>query len=284
MFQIFTDVGANLTPEHISRYGLGVVPLVCSIDGQALDLTEGFDGKAFYDRMRAGAETSTSMPSMGAFFDRFTPVLDAGLDIFYIAISSGISGTAALGETAAAELREKYPDRRIAVLDTRGASLGEGLPVLYAARLRDEGRDLDETVRLTTEACGHMCQIFTVEDLTYLQRGGRLHSATAKVGNLLNVKPILYGDEQGHIVLRHMTVGRRRSLDTLAARYRDACPDKSRPVGLAHADCRAEAQYVEEKLRQAGCTGDITTVLYEPVTGSHVGPGTVALFFYGESR
>lgn len=284
MFQIFTDVAANLPAELISQYGLGVVPLVCSIDGRALDVTMGFDGRAFYDRMRAGAKTQTSMPSMGTFFDCFTPALDAGLDILFIAMSSGISGTANLGETAAAELREQYPDRRITVIDTRGASLGEGLPVLYAAKLRQEGRSLDDTARLTAEACDYMYQVFTVEDLVYLQRGGRLHAATAKVGNLLNVKPILIGDDKGRIVLRHMTVGRRRSLDTLAAKYRDGCPDKSRPVGLAHADCQPDAEYVAEKLRQAGCTGEITTVLYEPVTGSHVGPGTVALFFWGEHR
>lgn len=284
MFQIFTDVAANLPGELISKYGFGLIPLICDIDGQALDVTMGFDGKDFYDRMRSGARTQTSMPAMGTFFDHFSPALDAGMDVLYIGISSGISGTVGLACAAAEELREQYPDRRVAVIDTLGASLGEGLPALYAARLQAEGKSLDETVRMTEEACRYMCQIFTVEDLVYLQRGGRLHSATAKVGNLLNVKPILMGDEKGRIVLRSMNVGRRRSLDTLAAKYRDTCSDRSRPVGIAHADCPADAEYVEQKLRQAGCTGEITVVLYEPVTGCHVGPGTVALFFYGERR
>lgn len=284
MFQIFTDVSANLPQEMVSGHELGIIPLVCSVNGQTLDLTDGFDGKAFYDEMRAGAGTKTSMPSMGVFFDSFTPVLEQGRDILYVAMSSGISGTVGLATTAAEELLEQFPDRRIAVIDTRGASLGEGLQVLYAARLRDEGKSLDEVIQLTREACDYMCQVFTVENLEYLKRGGRLHSTTAKVGNLLNVKPILMGDDRGRIILRNMNIGRRRSLDTLAAKYQDACPDKSRPVGLAHADCEADAKYVEEKLRQAGCTGEILTVLYEPVTGSHVGPGTVALFFYGEHR
>ena len=284
MFQIFTDVSANLPQETVERHGLGMVSLVCSVDGEPLDLSGGFDGKAFYDKMRAGALTKTSMPSMGTFFDEFTPTLEKGMDILYIAMSSGISGTVGLSQTAAEELLEQFPDRRIVVIDTRGASLGEGLHVFEAIRLRDEGKSLDEVAEVIRNACDYMCQVFTVEDLEYLKRGGRLHSATAKVGNLLHVKPILMGDDKGRIIIRNMSIGRRRSLDTLAAKYRDSCADKSRPVGLAHADCEADVKYVEEKLREAGCTGEIHTVLYEPVTGSHVGPGTVALFFYGEHR
>jgi len=139
-------------------------------------------------------------------------------------------------------------------------------------------------VRLTEENCDHMWQVFTVDDLKYLRKTGRLYSTAVKVTNLLNVKPILMGDKEGHIVLRYMNVGRKRALDTLAARYREHCEDKTLPVGLAHADSEADAQYVIDKLRAAGCTGEITTVMYEPVTGAHVGPGTVALFFYGPER
>lgn len=284
MFKIFTDNAANLPTELIDRWELGIVPIVCSREGEPLDPFAPFDGKRFYTEMREGVSMSTSMPSMGTFLDAFTPVLEEGTDVLYIGMSGGISGTAALAHSVAEELNETFPERRIAAVDTRGASLGEGLVVLYAAALREQGKDFDEVLRLAEENCDHMWQVFTVDDLKYLRKTGRLYSAAVKVTNLLNVKPILMGDREGHIVLRHMNVGRKRSLDTVASRYRDKCTDKSLPVGLAHADSAEDAQYVIDKLREAGCTGEITTVMYEPVTGSHVGPGTVALFFYGPER
>lgn len=284
MFRIYTDLTANLPEDIAARYELGMIPLTCYVDGEPVDVSQGFDGKRFYDAMRAGAATRTSMPSMGLMLDTFRQTLDKGEDIIYIAMSSGISGTAGLAKSVAAELSEQYPERKITVIDTRGASLGEGLSVIRAAKLREAGGSYEQVVASVEKDCDYMWQVFTVEDLVYLQRGGRLHAATAKVGNLLNVKPILVGDDQGRIVLRHMNVGRRRSLDTLAAKYRDNCPDKTQPVGLAHADSPADTEYVIKKLRDAGCTGEITTVMYEPVTGSHVGPGTVALFFYGTHR
>ena len=284
MFQIFTDLGANIPQELVDRWGLGIIPIRCTVDGEVLDVSKGFDGPAFYAAMRAGAKTSTSMPAPAVFTDAFRPVLERGEDILYIGMSSGISGTVGLARTVAAELGEEFPERKLTVIDTRAASLGEGMPVLFAAELREKGADLDETAARTRDKCDHMYQIFTVEDLEYLRRGGRLHSAVAVVGNMLNVKPVLFGDQDGHIVLRHMNVGRRRSLDTLAAKYREFCVDMSAPVGLAHCDSPKDTALVVDKLRAAGCTGEITTVCYEPVTGSHVGPGTVALFFYGPKR
>ena len=284
MFQIFTDSGANLEPEHIERYGLGVVPLHCFADGEALDFSGGFDGHALYEDMRAGLRVNTAMPSLGTFLDVFTEAMERGEDLLYIGMSGGISGTFALSQSAARELREEYPDRKIVTIDTRGASLGEGLVALYAAELREQGLGFDEVAALAQERVDNMWNVFTVDDLSYLRRTGRLFSAAVKVTNTLNVKPILVGDMEGHIVLRRVCVGRRRSLDALAARYVKNCADHTAPVGLAHADCEAEARYVADKLREAGCTGEITTVMYEPVTGSHVGPGTVALFFLGDGR
>ncbi len=284
MFAIFTDLAANLPQESVDQYGLGVIPIRCTVDGKVLDVSGGFDGPAFYAAMRAGARTSTSMPAPAVFLDAFRPVLEQGQDILYVGMSSGISGTVGLARTVARDLLEEYPDRRIEVIDSRAASLGEGLPVLFAARLREQGASFDETVSRTLDKCDHMFQIFTVEDLAYLRRGGRLHTAVAVVGSMLNVKPVLFGDAEGHIVLKNMVVGRRRSLDALAARYRENCVDLAGPVGLAHCDSPADTDLVIQKLRDAGCTGDILKVCYEPVTGSHVGPGTVALFFYGHRR
>ena len=284
MFKIFTDSGANLPQEMIDRYDLGIIPIGCYVDGKELDFSGGFDGHTYYDAIRGGMLVNTAMPSMGTFLDAFSAVLDQGTDVLYVGISGGISGTAALAASVARELSEEYPDRNIAAIDTRGASLGEGLVALYAAELRERGVGFDEVTALAQDRCDHMWNVFTVDDLSYLRKTGRLFSAAVKVTNTLNVKPILVGDEEGHIVLRRVTVGRRRSLEALAARYRDKCADMTAPVGLAHADCEADAAYVIDKLRQYGCTGEITTVMYDPVTGSHVGPSTVAMFFLGEGR
>ncbi len=285
MLQIFTDLAANIPQELVEKYTLGIIPIHCTVDGKVLDVAkDGFDGPAFYAAMRAGATTSTAMPSPAVFLDAFGAVLARGDDLIYIGMSSGISGTVGLARSVAAELTGEYPDRKIAVVDSRAASLGEGLPVLQAADLRDRGAGFEEVLAFAQDLTDHMFQIFTVEDLEYLRRGGRLHTAVAVVGNMLNVKPVLFGDSEGHIVLRHMNVGRRRSLDTLAAKYREFCQDMTAPVGLAHCDSPADTDLVIGKLRAAGCTGPILSVCYEPVTGSHVGPGTVALFFYGPAR
>ena len=284
MFAIFTDLAANLPQQDVERRGLGIIPIRCTVDGKVLDVSGGFDGPAFYAAMRAGARTSTSMPAPAVFIDAFRSELEQGRDILYVGLSSGISGTVGLARTVARDLMEEFPDRKIEVIDSRAASLGEGMPVLYAADLRDAGVSFDETVEKTLDKCDHMFQIFTVEDLQYLRQGGRLHTAVAVVGSMLNVKPVLFGDAEGHIVLKNMVVGRRRSLDALAARYKENCVDMAGPVGLAHCDSPVDTDLVIQKLRAVGCTGDIMTVCYEPVTGSHVGPGTVALFFYGSSR
>lgn len=284
MFRIFTDAASNLPAELLRQHDIDMLPVSIRISGEELDLSNGFDGRAFYDRMRAGEETCTSMPSPGTMLDAFTPCLERGEDVLYVSMSGGISGTAALAKSVAAELRETFPDRRIAVVDSRGASLGQGIPAIYAAERRAEGLPFGEVVSLTEDYCRHTHQVFTVDDLKYLKRNGRLYAAAVKVTNLLNVKPILIGDKDGHIVLHFMNVGRRRSLETLAGNYRSGCTDKSAPVGVAHADCEEDAAFVVERLRKYGCTGEITTVLYEPVTGSHVGPGTVALFFHGAER
>ena len=284
MVRIFTDNASNLPADLIGRYGIGIVPILCCREGIAIDPFSPFDGAAFYADMRAGVSMRTSMPCVGAFLDAFTPALERGEDVLYIGMSGGISGTAALAQSVCAELRERYPSRKIAAIDTRAASLGEGLPVLYAASLKERGAGFDEILSMTEKNCEHMWQVFTVDDLRYLQRTGRLFAAAVKVTNSLNVKPVLMGDREGRIVPKLMLIGRKRSLEALAARYREKCTDKTAPVGIAHADSEEDAARLSRRLREVGCTGEITTVMYEPVTGSHVGPGTVALFFYGPER
>lgn len=284
MYKIFTDYGSNLPPEQLDQYQIGIIPIYIYVNDQVMDDWYHFDGKAFYDAMRAGARTRTSMAGPSVFMDAFRPVLERGDDLLFIGIAGGISGTVGLAKSIAADLQEEFPQRKITVIDSKAASYGEGLCVLRAAHAQEEGQDYEAAVAAALDERDHLYQIFTVDSLEYMHRGGRIYNAVAAVGNRLNVKPILFGDPDGHIILRSMNVGRRRSLETLVDRYRQFCSDHSADVGLAHADCAEDSALVESKVREAGCTGKITTVCYEPVTGSHAGPGTVALFFRCKER
>ena len=199
-------------------------------------------------------------------------------------MSGGISGTAQAAVIAAGELTEKYPARKIVTIDTYAASLGEGLQVLEAARMIEEGKSLDEIKAHLLSRRPHMCQFFTVDDLAYLKRGGRISGATALIGTVLSIKPILCGDETGHIVSCGKVRGMKRAYQELANYYDGRALDKGEMLGIAHADNEEGAQALIALLREKGFTGECLTVVYEPVTGAHVGPGTVALFFYGTEK
>ena len=218
---------------------------------------------------------------MANYFER---ALSQGDDVLYVGMSGGISGTAQAAVIAAGELTEKYPARKIVTIDTYAASLGEGLQVLEAARMIEEGKSLDEIKAHLLARRPHMCQFFTVDDLAYLKRGGRISSATALIGTVLSIKPILRGDETGHIVSCGKVRGMKRAYQELANYYDGRALDKSEMLGIAHADNEEGAQALIALLRDKGFTGECLNVVYEPVTGAHVGPGTVALFFYGKEK
>ena len=169
------------------------------------------------------------------------------------------------------------------MLDSRGASLGEGLVVLEAAHLAQQGADMDTITARASELCGKMRQLFVVDDLKFLRRGGRLSGAAALAGTLLQIKPILEGDPEGKIVVHSKERGRKKAMEQLIRLYQELVEDKSRPVGISHAAAPAEALHLATELRQAGCTGEILSVCHEPVTGAHVGPGMLALYFYSAS-
>ena len=286
MIQIFTDTSANLPAAYIQKYSLRVIPLTYFVDGVDAhqDPAVEFDGTAYYDAMRSGTPVSTAMINLGAFLEPLHAALAAGDDVIYIGMSGGISGTAQAAVIAAGELTEKYPARKIVTIDTYAASLGEGLQVLEAARMIEEGTGLDEIKAHLLSRRPHMCQFFTVDDLAYLKRGGRISSATALIGTVLSIKPILCGDETGHIVSCGKVRGMKRAYQELANYYDGRALDKSEMLGIAHADNEEGAQALIALLRDKGFTGECLNVVYEPVTGAHVGPGTVALFFYGKEK
>lgn len=283
MIKLFTDTSANLPSEIIKKYNIGVVPFTYHVDGVTAqqDPDADFDGKKFYDAMRAGASVKTSMINIFDYMDAFRRSLENGDDVLYIGMSGGISGAAHSASIAVMELQDEYPDRRIAAIDTFAASLGEGLLVIKAARMIGNNVSFERVEEYISEARNTMCQFFTVDDLEYLKRGGRLSGIATLVGSLLKIKPILKGDEEGKIISCGKARGKQAALLTLAEKYDSLAKDRSSDIGIAHADDIKDAEFLLGELRRKGFTGKCLTVCYEPVTGAHVGPGTVALFFPG---
>lgn len=289
--RIFTDSSANLPEKLVRERNIGVVPLTLMVNGEEMLCYEPggtFDGEAFYERMRAEdkLELRTSMINSAAFLAAFEPCLKAGDDIVYVAMSSGISGTYFSGETAAEALRAAYPERAIFAVDTLAASLGEGLMVLEAADLRDGGASAAEIASYLGVRRSQMRQHFMVDDLNYLKRGGRISTVVALAGMLLSLRPILAADAEGRIMLDKKVIGRKKALATLGEIFDDGFADApgNCRAGIAHAGCEADAQALADSICARHPGVGFTIVCYEPGTGAHVGPGTVALFFWGQGR
>ena len=284
MIRIFTDNAANLPQDIIDGYGLKILHLPYTVDGTPANENEEFDAEKFFEAMRQGAVVKTSMPSPGKAAMEIETSLKEGDDVICICLSGGISGTYGMLCSAAKKLSERYPERQIRIIDAKGASLGEGQHAIEAAVLRDEGKTFDEICEHVLGQIERMNQYFVVDSIKYIKRTGRLWGGVSAALNALTIKPILFGNEEGHIVIRGIARGKKRAVEKLADLYAEKHTDGEEQVGIAHADCREDADRLVELLRQAGQTGPIRVVGYEPVTGSHVGPGTLALFFYGEKR
>ena len=286
MIKLFTDTSANLPVSIIREYGIEVVPFSYTVNGKEVPYSAetDFNGKAVYEAMRAGAEVKTSMINVSDFIAAFEQWIAKGDAVIYVGMSGGISGTAHSAKLAAEELLEKYPAAKIAAIDTYAASLGEGFLVIETAKMIERGDPFLKIVKKIELLRKNMCQFFTVDDLAYLRKGGRISGAAAVVGTVLNIKPILRGDENGKIVLCGKIRGFNKSMEALANKYDELVFDKTADVGIAHADNPEGAQRLEDILRAKGFSGELLKVVYEPVTGSHVGPGTIALFFMGEHK
>ena len=286
MIKLFTDTSANLPVSITKEYDIEVVPFSYTVNGKEVPYSADtdFNGRAFYEAMRAGAEVKTSMINVSDFMAAFEQWIAKGDAVIYVGMSGGISGTANSAKLAAEELLEKYPAAKIAAIDTYAASLGEGFLVIETAKMIERGDPFLKIVKKIELLRKNMCQFFTVDDLAYLRKGGRISGAAAVVGTVLNIKPILRGDENGKIVLCGKIRGFNKSMEALANKYDELVFDKTADVGIAHADNPEGAQRLEDILRTKGFSGELLKVVYEPVTGSHVGPGTIALFFMGEHK
>jgi len=284
-YRIITDSCCDLPENMYEELGLSMIPLTLNFrKKESTDLSEAFI-KDLYQGMRAGESASTSAVNPDGWANAIEPVLAAGEDALVLAFSSGLSTTYQSAVIAANELQEKYPERKIFVVDTLCASLGQGLFVWHACKKRDSGLSLEALAAWCEENKLHLCHWFTVDDLMYLKRGGRVSAATALVGTMLQIKPVMHVDNEGHLIKVSTARGRKASINALAAKMGEtALPGENDTVFICHGDCIEDAQYLAEKVKADYGVKDVLIYYTGAVIGSHSGPGTLALFYLGEHR
>ena len=284
-YQIITDSGCDLPQSLLDTLGVKSVPLYVNFRGaeQPDSVDEGI--KELYDGLRGGEKATTSAVNPDRWAAMIEPSLAEGKDAVVIVFSSGLSTTYQSAVIAGQELTEKYPDRKVYVVDSLCASLGQGLLVWYACRKRDEGMSAPELAKWLEENRRNLCHWFTVDDLMYLKRGGRISAATAVLGTMLSIKPVLHMDAEGHLINVSKARGRKASIDALARKFSelDGGFDNS-TVFISHGDCREDAKYLAEKVKAEYGVKEVVIGYVGAVIGSHSGPGTLAFFFLGKHR
>ena len=285
---ILTDSTADLPKELVDELDIQVEPMTYIIDGKEYSdqpLEDDVAIRGFYRLLREGKQSTTSQVNQLRFEDIFDAILKQGQDVLYIAFSSALSGTAEQATHAAEALQPKYPDRKIIVVDSLCASLGEGMMVYYAANMRKEGKSIDEVAEFVRSQRLHLCHWFTVDDLNHLKRGGRVSPTAALVGTMLGIKPILHVDNEGRLIPVSKVRGRQKSLDDLVERARQTIIDpEQQTVFISHGDCEQDALYIKQQVMEKIGVKQIYINYIGPVIGSHSGQGTVALFFFGSKR
>ena len=277
MFQIVVDSAANIPAELVKKYDIRVISFVNYVNGKKVvcfdpDLTpeeERAKGREYYDAVRAGADVKTGLVSSGDFEDLFRSILEAGDDILYFSLSKNISGTYNSARIAAEELSESFPDRKIRLIDALNASLAQGILAIYASEMRAGGKSLDETADILATYPAKMNGVFTVGDLKYLSKTGRISSSAALVGNLLSIKPILRGNKDGFIVQFKKCRGRKSALNTLVSLVCDNIVNpEEQIIGIAHADAYEDSLYVMEEIRKRVKLRGFINTSYDYCTGT----------------
>ena len=287
-YVIITDSSCDLPDSLVKELELEVQPLSFVMDGKTYrnypDNRE-MSPEEFYNRQKDGMMATTNAVNVGEATDTIESVLKRGQDALVLAFSSGLSTTFNSFQLAAGELSEKYPDRKVYTVDTLCASLGQGMLVYQAARLRQQGKTIEE-VRDWAEANKlRQCHWFTVDDLFFLKKGGRVSAATAVVGTMLQIKPVLHVDDEGHLINVGKARGRKASLNALVDKVGELAEDPaSQTMFISHTDCVDDARYVAEEIRKKYRAKKIIINSIGPVIGAHTGPGCVALFFMGKHR
>lgn len=287
-YAVITDSTADLSPELVRELDVEIIPLQFVIDDHTyLNYPDGreLSEKAFYQMLRQQKTATTVQVNASRFVEFFEPILQQGRDVLYIAFSSGLSGTYHYSLMAREELQEKYPERRIYICDSLAASMGEGLLVYHAVMEKRKGKDISEVYQWVEDHKKNLCHWFTVDDLHHLKRGGRVSSATALLGTMLGIKPVLHVDDEGHLINVDKVRGRRQSLQAMVEKMCQTCIDpENQMIFISHGDCLEDAQALADMVRERMQVKDIVIHYIGPVIGAHSGPGTVALFFLGTKR
>lgn len=290
-FDILVDSAANLTDEMVATNGIKVVPflitvndeeVVCYHNGKSFSKT----ADEFYKSLKKGAEVKTSLVSQARFEEAALPSLKEGKDVIIITLTESLSGTCSQARYAAKALLEQFPERKIFVVDSANASMGEGLLCLLAAKMRNEGKTCEECYKILEESKYKINSYVTVDDLKYLRKSGRVSAVSAVAGSILNIKPMLKADSStpAKLSVYAKVPGRKKSIEALVKAFSENVVDiENQLIAITHSDCEEEAKLLAEKIRELGAK-DIVIEYYDLCTGSHVGPGTLALFFMGKDR
>ena len=283
-FVIITDSSSDLPVAVAEELGVKVIPLEVNMEGD-IRLNDQIDIKEFYSYLRAKHGAKTSAINIDRFTDTFEPFVSEGKDVLYISFSSGLSATYMASKNAAEDLSEKYTDAKVIVVDSLCASLGQGLIVKLAADKKKSGANIEEVAAYVEEIRPNLAHWFTVEDLFFLKRGGRVSAATAVVGTMLQIKPVLHVDDEGKLVSMDKARGRQGSLKALFDKMKESAIEPAKQtVYISHGDCYEDAKKLADMVSAELGVTDILISEIGPVIGAHAGPGTVALFYLGNKR
>ncbi len=288
-FEMVTDTSSNLVDDVIDRFGIHVLPLQFTIDGvahQSYLKGEKSDLKRFYTMMRAGKTISTSLPILSASEETLRAILDRGSDLLYLGFSSALSGTFQATALLLDQLAREYPERKVLYVDTLAASGGEGLLVYKAALMASKGASIEEVRDWVEDSKLHLAHWFTVDDLMFLFRGGRVSRTSAWAGTMLNIKPVMHVDDEGRLIPLEKTRGRKKSIQGLFRHMEETAlaPVEEQTVFITHGDCLEDAEALAALIRERWKGIDIVINYIDPVIGAHSGPGTLALFFLATGR
>ena len=287
-FKIVTDSCANLTDEVIDKFGLTILPLTFMVDGKqhtSYKKQEKSNLPKFYKMMREGKVVTTSLPNLVDSKSEFEKILQGGDDVLYIAFSSGLSGTYTAIDLICKELASNFEDRKIYTVDTLAAAAGQGMLVWMAAEMREEGNSIEEVRDWLEENKLHLAHWFTVDDLHFLERGGRVSKTAAFAGTVLNIKPVLHVDDEGHLIPMEKVRGRKKSIDALAQHMKETMVEPYEyKVLISHGDCLEDAELLANKVKEINGVKEVHINCLDPVIGAHSGPGTLALFYLATSR
>lgn len=286
-YQIITDTCANLTDAQIEAYGVKLLSLKYYVEGKECDsYIPGVktDNKEVFKKLRAKEKITTALVSREECDKVIKPVLESGTDALIIAFSSGLSGSYQNIVNACEDYREEFPERKITVVDSLCASLGQGLAVHYAAELKSQDKDMDEVAAWLEENKLHICHKFTIDDLFFLKRGGRLSGSSAVVGTLLGIKPMLHTADDGKLYVTGKVRGRKASVNALIDSVGEGIDIANQVVFVSHGDCEEEAEFIASEIKRRYGVKSVTVNCLDPVIGAHSGPGTLAVFYLGEKR